>query len=176
MYRLFLLVWVGCTACATLPHHPAPQHRLSPDSEAHRRHVELELVWEQPAGQQDLITFIVDGTNRAVSKLAQFSQSLYGHLARGLLRRCPVRCLDSAWRILVHEVQPNVEVIAHGKEWTPRLEVVGIYYLGERSAYGLTSLSQLAAERVTATLLRRQAREASRQELPLPQPSVISSP
>jgi hypothetical protein len=176
MYRLFLLFWVSCTACTTLAQHPAPQHRLSPDSEAHRRHVELELVWEQPAGRQDLITFIVDGTTRAASKLARFSQSLYGQLARVFLLRCPVRCLDAAWRILVQEVQPNVVVIAHGKERTQRLAVVGVYYIGERSDYGVTVLSQLAAERITATLLRRQAREASRQELPLPQPSVISSP
>jgi hypothetical protein len=168
MYRLLLLVCISCMACTTFSHHPASQHRLSPDSEAHRRHVELELVWEQPAGQQDFITFMVDGTNRAVSKLAQFSQSLYGQLARGFLRRCPVRCLDAAWRILVHEVQPNVVVIAHGNEQTPRLEVVGVYSIGERSTYGLTVLSQLAAERVTATLLRRQASEAARQELPLP--------
>jgi hypothetical protein len=162
MYRLFLLVCVSCMACttlrSTLAQHPAPQHRLSPDSEAHRRHIELELVWEQHAGQQDLITFIVDGTNRAVSKLARFSQSLYAHLAQGFSLRCPVRCLDSAWQILVQEVQPNVVVIAHGKERKQRLEVVGVYYIGERSDYGLTSLSQLAAERITANLLSRQAR------------------
>jgi hypothetical protein len=84
MYRLFLLVCVSCLACttlrSTLAQHPAPQHRLSPDSEAHRRHIELELVWEQHAGQQDLVTFIVDGTTRAVSKLTRFSQSLYAYL------------------------------------------------------------------------------------------------
>jgi hypothetical protein len=162
MYRLFLLFWVSCTACTTLrsplPQHPAPPPRLSPDSEAHRRHIELELVWKQPAGQQDLITFIVDGTNRAVSKLARFSQSLYDQLAQGFSLRCPVRCLDSAWRILVQEVQPNVVVIAHGKERKQRLAVVGVYYIGERSDYGVTALSQLAAERITATLLSRQAR------------------
>jgi hypothetical protein len=173
MYSLVFLFCVSCTACTTLrpslSSHLATPHRLSPDSEAHRRHTELELVWEQQAGPKDLITFIVDGTNRAVSKLARFSQRLYDHLAQGFARRCPVRCLDSAWRILVQEVQPNVVVIAHGTEREQRLAVVGVYYIGERSDYGLTSLSQLAADRITANLLRRKAREASRRELPLPQ-------
>jgi hypothetical protein len=162
MHRMFLLVCVSCMACTTLrstgPQHPGPQYQLSPNSEAHRRHIELELVWEQHAGQQDLITFIVDGTTRAVSKLTRFSQSLYDHLAQGFSLHCPVRCLDSAWRILIQEVQPNVVVIAHGKERKQRLEVVGVYYIGERSDYGLTSLSRLAAEQITANLLSRQAR------------------
>jgi hypothetical protein len=162
MYRMVFLFCLSCTACTplrfTLPPHPTTPPRLSPDSEAHRRHTELELVWDQPAGPPDLITFIVDGTNRAAPQLARFSQSLYDQLARGLARRCPVRCLDAAWRILVHEVQPNVVVLAHGHERRHRLEVVGVYYIGERSASGLTALSQRAADRLTATLLRRQTR------------------
>jgi hypothetical protein len=172
MSRLVLLFVVGCTACTTLryplPHSPASQHRLSPNSEALRRHTELELVWEQPAGQQDLITLIVDGTNRAVSQLARFSQSLYAHLAQGLARRCPARCLDTAWQVVVQEVQPNVVVIAHGRAGERRLEVVGVYYLGERSAAGLEALSARAAAGLTEKLLRRRASPAG----PLPVPTA----
>jgi hypothetical protein len=158
---LFFLLVVSGPACttlrSTLAQPPASPRQLSPDSEAHRRHTELELVLEQKAGQTDLITFIVDGTNRSVSKLARFSQSLYTNLARVFARRCPTRCLDAAWHILVHEVQPNVVVIAHGKERKNRLEVVGVYYIGERSTGGIESLSELAAEGITAKLLRKKA-------------------
>jgi hypothetical protein len=172
MSRLVLLASIGCTACTTLryplPQNPASQHRLSPDSEALRRHTELELVWEQPAGRQDLITLIVDGTNRAVSQLARFSQRLYAHLAQGLTRRCPARCLDAAWRIVVHEGQPNVVVIAHGPAGKRRLEVVGVYYLGERSAAGLEALSARAAAGITKKLLRRGTSPAG----PLPVPTA----
>jgi hypothetical protein len=172
MSRLVVLVMVGCTACTTLrsplSYSPASPHRLSPDSEALRRHTELELVWEQPAGRQDLITFMVDGTNRAVSQLARFSQRLYAHLAQGLAQRCPARCLDTAWRIVVQEGQPNVVVIAHGPEGKRRLEVVGVYYLGERSAVGLEALSARAAAGLTEKLLRRRASPTG----PLPVPTA----
>lgn len=157
MERMVLLVFVSCTVCTipryTLPEHPTYQQQLSPDSEAQRRHTELELVLDQKADQTDLITFIVDGTNRAVSKLSRFSQSLYDKLARVFSRRCPARCLDSSWRILVHEVQPNVIVIAHGEERKRRLEVVGVYYIGDRSEAGIESLSAMAAEGITEKLL-----------------------
>jgi len=158
-YRIFFLLFVSWTACTipryTLPKPFSSQHQLSPDSEALRRHTELELVWEQQEDQKDFITLVVDGTNRAVSKLSLFAQSLYDKLARLFALRCPSRCLDSSWRILVHEVQPNVVVIAHGTERKNRLEVVGVYYLGERSLGGIEALSEMAAAGITEKLLRR---------------------